>query len=587
MDIDHRGTSFSETLLESLLEAVRDLGSGGIFRLGGARFDEATFTGKVNFAKARFSADVSFDKAKFSEDAIFANVDFGTSSRFRGTEFRGDVWFDFANFFGEAHFRDARFRGDAWFREVRFRDYASFAGASFAEEVHFRGAKFDANASFSSVTADDDAVFRGVHFSRSASFHGAKIQGGADFRLVNFSGGARFDRMQISRHGNFAGARFSVAPFFGPIVCGETVNLTNSVFEAAVTLEIAAKRVLFDRTVWKSTATVRLRYATADLSRAVTTSPVAVTAHPISFATGAGNPVDEASLAGCSAEVSVVSMQGVDAAHLVLTDVDLSNCLFSGAFHLDQLRLEGRCTFAPAPVGWHRRGMWVARWTRRRTLAEEHHWRAQDAGQPSPGHTASPRQWRSGPHHPEPSLTPDPEDVAALYRQLRKAFEDGKNEPGAADFYYGECEMRRNDRTGTPTGERRLLLGYWLLSGYGLRASRAFAWLLAAMSLTVLLLMGFGLPTHEPRPATNGTLRGQAISLSTTTQRPVLSGSWPQRMTAARAEKATRVAINSVVFRSSGQNLTNFGTYIEMLSRLLEPTLLALGVLAVRGRIKR
>ncbi|MDO0935216.1 hypothetical protein QQY66_27410 [Streptomyces sp. DG2A-72] len=51
-------------------------------------------------------------------------------------------------------------------------------------------------------------------------------------------------------------------------------------------------------------------------------------------------------------------------------------------------------------------------------------------------------------------------------------------------------------------------------------------------------------------------------------------------MTWARAEKATRIAVNSVVFRSSGQNLTTAGTYIEMTSRLLEPILLALGVLA-------
>ncbi|MGW0500671.1 hypothetical protein ACWD0Z_36140 [Streptomyces sp. NPDC003007] len=43
---------------------------------------------------------------------------------------------------------------------------------------------------------------------------------------------------------------------------------------------------------------------------------------------------------------------------------------------------------------------------------------------------------------------------------MRKAFEDGKNEPGAADFHYGECEMPRHDTTGTIRGERRLLWGY-------------------------------------------------------------------------------------------------------------------------------
>jgi hypothetical protein len=197
------------------------------------------------------------------------------------------------------------------------------------------------------------------------------------------------------------------------------------------------------------------------------------------------------------------------------------------------------------------------------------------------------QQWRPGPHHPDPDLTPDPEDVAALYRQLRKAFEDGKNEPGAADFYYGECEMRRHDTSGTSKGERRLLWAYWLLSGYGLRASRATSWLLAAMTVTVLLLMGFGLPTHDPDPATTGTLHGSKINLTTSSPAPALHGGWPQRMTWARTEKATRVAVNSVVFRSSGQNLTTAGTYIEMASRLLEPTLLALAALAVRGRIKR
>ncbi|MFG3119546.1 hypothetical protein ACGF4C_34945 [Streptomyces sp. NPDC048197] len=115
----------------------------------------------------------------------------------------------------------------------------------------------------------------------------------------------------------------------------------------------------------------------------------------------------------------------------------------------------------------------------------------------------------------------------------------------------------------------------------------AVRWLLAAMSLTILLLMGFGLPTHDPDPATTGTLRGSRISLNTTTPDPALHDGWAKRITWARAEKATRIAVNSVAFRSSGQNLTTAGTYIELTSRLLEPTLLALAALAIRGRIKR
>ncbi|MFI0192019.1 pentapeptide repeat-containing protein, partial [Streptomyces sp. NPDC017082] len=422
-----------------------------------------------------------------------------------------------------------------------------------------------------------DARFGDARFSGDAQFDNARFSGDAVFAGARFSGDARF-----------AGARFEGVPMFGPLVCAGMVVLSGALFGRPVTLEIAARAVVAERTRWESTATIRLRYATVDLSHAVPSNPVAVTAAAAPFVKPDGGALDEQALTG-SADVRLTSVQGVDAAHLVLTDIDLTDCLFSGAFHLDQIRLEGRTTFADAPTSWHRRGIRPIRFTRRRVLAEEHHWRAHTAGQPAlpGGAAADPRLWRPGPHHADPARTPGPEGIAALYRHLRKAFEDGKNEPGAADFYYGECEMRRYDATGTTKGERRLLWAYWLLSGYGQRASRAFTWLLAAMTLTVLLLMGVGLPTHDPDLATSGTLNGSRISLNTSTQDPALHGGWPKRMTWGRAEKATRVAINSVVFRSSGQNLTAVGTYIEMASRLLEPTLLALGVLAIRGRIKR
>ncbi|MFI6149924.1 hypothetical protein [Streptomyces sp. NPDC051109] len=157
--------------------------------------------------------------------------------------------------------------------------------------------------------------------------------------------------------------------------------------------------------------------------------------------------------------------------------------------------------------------------------------------------------------------------MAATYRRLRKAFEDSKNEPGAADFYYGEMEMRRHDRTGTPSAERGLLHGYWLLSGYGLRASRALGWLAAAMLATIILLMGFGIPQASPKQkATGAEPRGGGKAAL------VIDKADPQnptgdRFTGKRFDKALSTTLNSVVFRSSGQDLTTTGTYIEMTSR--------------------
>ncbi|WP_324604924.1 pentapeptide repeat-containing protein [Streptomyces xylophagus] len=543
-DIDHRGTPFTEALLGQLLVPLHDPTTGKP-DMGEARFDEAQFSGDARFDGARFSRPTRFEGAQFGGDAVFDMAHFGDYANFRKAQFSHLASFDRVQFFRNVSFGQAQFSSVAWFDEARFGGHARFGEVRFSSIGYFAAAQFD----------------------RMAGFGGAQFDGKADFGI----------------------ARFATASRFGPLVCNDVVELSGAVFENPVTLEIAAPRVRCEGTRWESSVTARLRYATLDLSQAVLSAPAAVVYHPKHFANSRISAVDEDSLSGRCEGVRVASVQGVDAAHLVLTDTDLTDCLFSGAFHLDQLRLEGRTTLASTPTGWHRRGVLPIRWSHRRTIAEEHHWRAQTADQPArySGTPVPSRQWRPGPHHPDRDLTPDPEDVAALYRQLRKAFEDGKNEPGAADFYYGECEMRRHDTTGTPKGERRLLWAYWLLSGYGLRASRATGWLLASMVITVLLLMRFGLPTHDPDPTTTGTLHGSKISLTTSSSDPALHGGWPERMTWARAEKATRVAVNSVVFRSSGQNLTTAGTYIEMTSRLLEPALLALAALAVRGRIKR
>jgi len=58
-------------------------------------------------------------------------------------------------------------------------------------------------------------------------------------------------------------------------------------------------------------------------------------------------------------------------------------------------------------------------------------------------------------------------------------------------------------------------------------------------------------------------------------------------VTSNRFEKTLRMVINSVVLRSSGQDLTTAGTCTEMVSQLVEPVLLGPAVLAIRNRVKR
>jgi hypothetical protein len=162
---------------------------------------------------------------------------------------------------------------------------------------------------------------------------------------------------------------------------------------------------------------------------------------------------------GRSPRPRLLSPHGTDVSTLTLTELDLGACVLQGAYNLDKLRIVGSPPFADTPTGW-KRGyfggqaipMW--RWTRRQTLIEEHHWRASRPlpaapnGRPHPqrvgwsGVNAEPPGWvadRTGQRlQPLP-----PGRIALLYRALRKAQEDSRIEPGAADLYYGEMEMRR------------------------------------------------------------------------------------------------------------------------------------------------
>jgi hypothetical protein len=147
-----------------------------------------------------------------------------------------------------------------------------------------------------------------------------------------------------------------------------------------------------------------------------------------------------------------------------------------------------------------------------------------------------------------------PDRLAVLYRSLRKAFEDDKNEAGAGDFYYGEMEARRHSAA-TPRAERWILAVYWLLSGHGQRAGRAIAAVFGLVAVVSVLLFTVGLP---------GPVAG-----------------W------GRLDQAIRIALGAVVFRDAGQQLTSPGLWTVMIARFLGPVLLALGVLAVRARVKR
>ncbi|MGW7210027.1 pentapeptide repeat-containing protein [Streptomyces sp. NPDC054837] len=607
-DIDHRGTTFTKPLLNALLRALRDPATGRP-RLGQAKFDSATFEGIAAFTAATFEGDAEFgsaaftsiagfDSATFEGDAWFVSAAFTSIAAFNAATFEGEAEFGSAAFAGRARFDSATFTSDAWFRSATFTGDAEFGSATFKGIAAFDAATFEGEAKFGSVafegrswfesttfTGDarfDSATFIGpawfesTAFTGDARFDSATVSGRAWFRSATFTGDARFDSATVSGDAWFDSATFVQAVHVGPLVCAGRVVLSEAVFGGPVTLSFAARRVECRRTRWSSTAEVRLRYATVDFAHAVFEYPLTIAAESDPFVLADGRQLAEAPLASAPGpEVRMASLRGVDAAHLVLSDVDLSECLFAGTVHLDQLRLEGACTFDTVPTARHWRRWPPVRFTERRALAEEHHWRASTPGAVRGWNVAVLGAGRAGPLQ-----------LAPVYRALRKAFEDSKHEPGAAHFYYGEMEMRRHAGD-IPRSERNLLTAYWALSGYGLRASRAMIWLGAAMLLTIVLLMTFGLAQETPKQTATGTVPAGGGKVTFEIDKDDPQNPTGNHFTGERFEKSLNITLNSVVFRSSGEDLTTAGTYIEMTSRLSEPVLLGLAVLAIRNRVKR
>jgi hypothetical protein len=245
-----------------------------------------------------------------------------------------------------------------------------------------------------------------------------------------------------------------------------------------------------------------------------------------------------------SEQPQVVSLRRANVAGLGLSNVALADCQFDGAHNLDKLRLEASASFSYAPVPLGR-----ASWEGRQVIAEERAWRANRRR----------RGWTQPSWLDDQPAALEASQIANLYRALRKGREDIKDEPGAADFYYGEMEMRRaRPATGSVSrgrAERGLLTTYWLVSGYSLRAWRALAFYAV---ITILFAVAFHLVGFAKPP--------QPVSY------------WTSLLYAFRA---------TVSLTSSNVQLTAWGQLLQALLRLTGPVLAGLALLAFRGRVKR
>jgi uncharacterized protein YjbI with pentapeptide repeats len=518
----------------------------------GAQFDRATFEGGAGFEWATFEGYAGFELATFKGGALFSGA------TFKGARFEGEPLFEGARtgsvFKVSAGFSGATFKGYAGFELATFKSYAEFHGATF-KSAHFDRATFKGGALFTGVTFEGDAgfdraIFKGAQFDRAtfkehawfdrvtfkgyagfelatfknAQFSGATFEGGAWFTEVTFEGDARFDRATFK--GN--------VPVLGPFAVEGRLDLDAAQFASPVRIEADASELTCRRGAFPGGVRFELRRALVRLDDTDLSVPSLLTGPSTS------------SPAGTKQQPSLLSLQRANVAGLVVGNVNLAACRFAGAHNLDKLRLEAGTVFGLSPA--------VAGWERRQIIAEEAAWRADRA---RPGRWNAP-EWPDSDDKPE---VLSPGAVAVLYRALRKSREDAKDEPGAADFYYGEMEMRRHDRgAGDAKGwrgraSRIVLTAYWLVSGYGLRAWRSLAALavVTALFAAAFHFVGF---TRPPEPASY----------------------WTSLLYAFRS---------TISLTDSQVTLTAWGSFLQALLRITGPVLLGLMLLALRSRVKR
>ncbi|UOX93173.1 pentapeptide repeat-containing protein [Amycolatopsis sp. FBCC-B4732] len=473
-----------------------------------------------------------------------------------------------ATFTGSADFSGLTLR-EATFIRSKFSSDASFVNTAFTGDSTFSGVDFGATADFTRATFSDTGIFTGATFRESTEFAGARFA-----RIVNFSR-----------------ANFVLSERLGPLIACK-IDLSGTQSGVAILIEAETGELSCRRARFSGGVELRVRHGLVDLSETFlgAASSVATSARKFTFTGYLSDPGVMWSPSATEEQIEewhtrtnakdhrpiLTSLKGTDVSELALTDVNLQWCRFAGAHHLDKVRIEGDSEFSRPP-----KSLWRSS---RQVLFEEHPWRASRHPYYKWLHFA--------PFDNRLDYTEKvgADRLAALYRSLRKALEDGKNEAGAGDFYYGEQEARRG-AGGTSTIERILLWSYWLVAGYGQRASRTFAALIVLITISSVLLITCGLATPGPTTQSSTfsyrTSNGDQQTVTSTTDVAPQLQRYTARWTHTRIDASIRTSLGAVVFRDASQKLTTPGVWTVMAARFIGPILLALAALAVRARVKR
>jgi hypothetical protein len=456
--------------------------------------------------RAPFILDLS--ALTFESEVVFLGARFDAGFRALRSEFQRLVDFSFVtSSVNTSYFQDCSFAGDVRLENSCVLDHLAFVRGRVAGNIyarHIQGGMYVEGPVEGNCELMDACL-------KTCSFQRAVIEG--DIRLNNLHAD------EIVALNLQTGSRR-----FGPATVTTQVRLERAIFTRRVEFDVTAK-------------TVDMHDATFDGGGTLTiTGGAKVDLRGLS-------PAAPLLISGVDGTTSITMMDQADLRLVTLSSILLDTCEMYGAYGLQSLQLDPTVKFAYPPK--YR--------TKRQCIYDEYLWRSARGGRKG-------RVWKkSSPLPPvleegdvkhRPALTAS--QVATVYRSLRHGREGQSDQPGAADFYYGEMEMRRRSEL-SPFAERAILFIYWLISGYALRASRALFGLGLVFLIGALLMHEYGISAHHPTWRESGLASAQSLIPSVNVDAKLSTG----------------------------------GSFLEIVLTLIGPVLLGLAALALRNRARR
>jgi uncharacterized protein YjbI with pentapeptide repeats len=535
------------TLRASAFEGTADFGA--------AQFGDLADLSDADFANAHFGG-ARFGSGTYARKSRFVEVDFG------GAHFGSDADFGEAAFGPGLRFGGVEFGPKAYFHRARFGPRAHIGGARFGQGAFFDGASFESGVDFDGAWFAENASLQGVVFAGDASFRGTRFGEAADLA------GTRFGQVW------FDGARFGPGVRLGPISCDTLITLSGTVLDEDATMDVEAPIVAGERLRLNRGARITVRGAEVSFEEAEFASSCLVV--------GAGPHRSR-----------LISLERANVGGLTIADVDVRACRFRRVNDLDLMRFGSGTAFEPVPPGMR---------APREAIAEEHSWRRSNV---TTNAAWMPASTSSDNFAPSADIPLEANEIAAIYRALRKGREDAKDYSGANDLYYGEMELRRLEPSPSrqePFGKRlgarsrRVLLEiYRWLGGYGVRPVRPGVAIVALVlaAAPIFAFAALAPPSPSPTLPVTPAMRGPAgaakrlpsrratcrprgastLSCSTSVTAPFLTG--------------LVVTMKAGLLLPISHKLRLGGEYLQVLLRLVMPILLAFLGLGLRAQLRR